>query len=75
VQSYRTLGRHAVKQDIMTPDHASLQSVFTELSWEPSVDVAHVVVAAKDGVVTLSAHFENYLRSATRKSRQRRCGG
>jgi osmotically-inducible protein OsmY len=36
------------------------QSVLDELKWEPSVTAAHIGVIAKDGVVTLSGHVENY---------------
>jgi osmotically-inducible protein OsmY len=36
------------------------QSVLDELKWEPSVTAAHIGVIAKDGVITLSGHVENY---------------
>jgi osmotically-inducible protein OsmY len=35
-------------------------AVLEELAWEPSVEAAHIGVTAKDGVVTLMGHVENY---------------
>jgi osmotically-inducible protein OsmY len=34
--------------------------VLSELKWEPSVNVAHVGVSVKDGIVTLSGHVSSY---------------
>lgn len=36
------------------------QDVLRELKWEPSIEAAHVGVAVKDGVVTLSGHVPSY---------------
>jgi osmotically-inducible protein OsmY len=36
------------------------RDVLDELKWEPSVDAAHIGVAVKDGVVTLSGHVPSY---------------
>lgn len=36
------------------------QTVLDELEFEPSVDAAHIGVAVKDGVVTLSGHVGSY---------------
>ena len=36
------------------------EDVLHELEWEPSVDAAHIGVAAKDGVVTLSGSVSSY---------------
>ena len=44
----------------MSNDALLKQSVLDELKWEPSVTAAHIGVIAKDGVVTLSGHVENY---------------
>ena len=34
--------------------------VLDELKWEPSVNAAHIGIAAKDGVVTLTGHVGSY---------------
>ncbi len=44
----------------MTEDSRLKDSVIAELKWEPSVDEAHIGVTAKDGVVSLIGHVENY---------------
>jgi osmotically-inducible protein OsmY len=36
------------------------QDVLNELKWEPSVDAAHIGVAVKNGIVTLSGHVTSY---------------
>jgi osmotically-inducible protein OsmY len=36
------------------------RDVLNELKWEPSVDAAHIGVAARDGIVTLSGHVSSY---------------
>jgi len=36
------------------------RDVLDELKWEPTVDAAHIGVAVKDGVVTLSGHVPSY---------------
>ncbi len=47
------------------PDDQTLQAlVMEELEWEPSFDAAHIGVAAKDGVVTLSGHVDSYAAKA-----------
>ena len=45
----------------MTDDRELQKSVLEELSWEPSVTAAHIGVTAKDGVVALTGHVENYM--------------
>ena len=47
------------KENIMT-DESVRQNVVDELSWEPSVDGAHIGVTARDGVVTLTGHVTSY---------------
>ena len=44
----------------MSEDSHLQQSVLAELSWEPSVDAAHIGVTAKAGVITLSGHVERF---------------
>lgn len=47
------------------PDDQSLQAlVMEELEWEPSLDAAHIGVAADDGVVTLSGFVDSYAAKA-----------
>jgi osmotically-inducible protein OsmY len=44
-----------------TMSDSELQSeVMNELKWEPSVDPAHIGVAVKDGVVSLSGYVSSY---------------
>lgn len=44
----------------MNNDSQLQKSVQDELAWEPSVTAAHIGVAAKGGVVTLSGHVSTY---------------
>lgn len=44
----------------MTNDGDLKKSVLAELSWDPSVDAAHIGVTAHNGVVSLSGHVETY---------------
>jgi osmotically-inducible protein OsmY len=44
----------------MSTDSDLKRAVLDELSWEPSVDAAHIGVTANAGVVTLTGHVENY---------------
>lgn len=53
--------RTATKQEIsMSHDEKLQKFVLAQLHWEPSVDAAHLGVAAYDGVVTLTGHVENF---------------
>jgi osmotically-inducible protein OsmY len=46
-------------------DDQTLQAlVMEELAWEPSLDAAHIGVAARDGVVTLSGFVDSYAAKA-----------
>jgi osmotically-inducible protein OsmY len=45
----------------MTADRDLQKSVLEELSWEPSITAAHIGVSAKDGVIALTGHVENYM--------------
>ncbi len=44
----------------MNDDRQLQKFVQAELGWEPSVTAAHIGVAAKDGVVTLTGHVGSY---------------
>ena len=56
----------------MSNDKQLKQSVLDQLEWEPSVNSAHIGVAAKDGVVTLMGHVESYWeKSAAEKAARR----
>ncbi len=41
-------------------DKTLRQAVVDALDWNPAIDAAHVGVAARDGVITLSGHVPNY---------------
>lgn len=45
----------------MTDDRQLQKDVLAELGWEPKVTAAHIGVAARNGVVTLTGHVENYM--------------
>jgi osmotically-inducible protein OsmY len=45
----------------MFNDNELKQAVLAELTWEPSVNVAHIGVTAKGGVVTLTGHVESFM--------------
>jgi osmotically-inducible protein OsmY len=49
---------------VMSKDSELKRVVLDELSWEPSVDAAHIGVTAKDGVITLTGHVDNYSNKA-----------
>lgn len=44
----------------MSNDRNLQEAVLAELNWSPSITAANIGVAAKDGVVTLTGHVENY---------------
>ena len=41
-------------------DQTTKQTVLDELSWEPSINAAHIGVTARDGVVTMTGHVASY---------------
>jgi osmotically-inducible protein OsmY len=45
----------------MSSDSDLKRAVLDELSWEPSVNAAHIGVTAHAGVVTLTGHVDNYM--------------
>lgn len=57
-------------------DDETLQSmVMAELEWEPRVNAAHIGVAARNGVVTLSGFVESYAEKLTAEEAARRVHG
>lgn len=44
----------------MSDDKHLKQAVLDELTWEPSVNAAHIGVTARDGIVTLTGSVETY---------------
>ena len=44
----------------MNNDSSLQESVEAELNWEPSISAAHIGVAVKNGVVTLTGHVNTY---------------
>lgn len=44
----------------MITDAQLQQDVMTELKWEPSVEVTHIGVSARNDVVTLTGHVDSY---------------
>ncbi len=59
----------------MSDDHHLQQAVLAELNWEPSVNAAHIGVAANAGVVTLSGHVESYAEKHALEVAARRVKG
>jgi osmotically-inducible protein OsmY len=51
------------------------RNVIQELEWEPSVEAAHIGVACRDGVVTLSGHVQSYAEKAAADRAVRRVRG
>jgi osmotically-inducible protein OsmY len=48
------------EENIMKKDSQLQHDVMKELEWEPRIDAAHIGVAAKDGVITLSGSVPSY---------------
>ena len=56
----------------MKTDKQLKKDVEDELEFEPSVNAAHIGVAAKDGVVTLSGHVPSFAeKSAAERATKR----
>jgi osmotically-inducible protein OsmY len=49
--------------------------VIHELEWEPSVDAAHIGVAVKNGVVTLTGHVDSYAEKIAAENAAKRVHG
>ncbi len=59
----------------MSTDSKLQQAVLTELSWEPSVNAAHIGVTAKAGVVTLTGHVDSFASKHAAEMAARRVKG
>ncbi len=59
----------------MQDDRALRAAVMAELDWEPSLDAAHIGVAANAGVVTLSGFVSSYAEKAAAERAARRVRG
>jgi osmotically-inducible protein OsmY len=59
----------------MSTDTELKASVLAELAWEPSVTAAHIGVAARDGVVTLSGHVQRFAEKQAAQSATLRVKG
>lgn len=59
----------------MSGDIQLQKSVLDELAWEPTVEAAHIGVAAKDAVVTLTGHVGNYAEKVAAERAARRVKG
>jgi hypothetical protein len=44
------------EETLMITDDQLQKDALAELAWEPTVEAAHIGVAARDGIVTLSGH-------------------
>jgi osmotically-inducible protein OsmY len=59
----------------MKTDIQLQQDVLAELTWEPSVNAAHIGVEVQDGVVTLAGHVASYSEKLdAERAAQRVCG-
>ncbi len=57
-------------------DDLNLQREVTEeLEWDPAVDAAHIGVAARDGIVTLSGHVSSFSEKLAAERATRRVKG
>ncbi|OYV38438.1 MAG: hypothetical protein B7Z80_10030 [Rhodospirillales bacterium 20-64-7] len=59
----------------MSMDSELQKRVLAELEWEPTVDAAHIGVAARGGVVTLSGQVKTYLEKMAAERATRRVKG
>jgi osmotically-inducible protein OsmY len=56
-------------------DEQLQRDVLEELEWEPSVNAAHIGVAVKEGVVTLTGHVSSYAEKRTAEEAAKRVYG
>src|SRR5690349_366972 len=63
------------REDTMLRDDELRSLVSEELNWEPRVDAAHIGVACRDGVVTLSGHVQSYAEKLAAERAVRRVKG
>jgi osmotically-inducible protein OsmY len=59
----------------MMSDHQLQQAVLAELNWEPSVNAAHIGVAAAGGVVTLNGHVDSFAQKWAAETAAARVSG
>lgn len=59
----------------MNHDSELRDTVQKELGWEPSIVAAHIGVAAKSGVVTLTGHVETFAQKRAAETAARRVKG
>jgi len=59
----------------MSHDGKLQERVLAELSWDPSIDAAHVGVAAANGVITLSGHVASFAQKHAAEEAARRVKG
>lgn len=59
----------------MQSDHNLKRDVENELQWEPSVNEAHIGVAVKDGIVTLSGHVPSLMQKHLAERAVKRVNG
>jgi osmotically-inducible protein OsmY len=59
----------------MSKDSQLQQAVLAELSWEPSVTAAHIGVTARNGIVTLTGHVDNFAEKSAADRAARRVKG
>jgi osmotically-inducible protein OsmY len=62
-------------ENLMFQDAQLQQDVLAELAWEPSVIAAHIGVAAKSGVVTLTGHVSSFAEKHAAEAAARRVRG
>ena len=58
-------GKLASKRSKIKTDAELQQDVMNELRWEPTIEGAEIVVAVKDGVVTLRGYVDSYVKKGT----------
>src|SRR5579862_475587 len=59
----------------MKSDKQIQQDVIAELSWEPSVNAAHIGVEVADGIVTLAGHVGSYMEKLNAERATQRVAG
>ena len=59
----------------MTIDSDLKKAVLDELTWEPSVNSAHIGVTANGGVITLTGHVDNYAQKMSAEKAASRVKG
>ncbi|MGV1914260.1 BON domain-containing protein [Rhizobium sp. 22-785-1] len=59
----------------MQTDKHLQKAVTEELSWEPSINAAHIGVTADNGVVTLTGHVNTYIEKQAAEKATRRVKG